>query len=66
MKYVDAGYAIALDDVGANPDSLALLPLVAPDGARPRVAEASAGPEALSTAGAEQPAPDTRPGGEPR
>jgi EAL domain-containing protein (putative c-di-GMP-specific phosphodiesterase class I) len=26
-----AGYAIALDDVGANPDSLALLPLVAPD-----------------------------------
>jgi len=26
-----AGYAIALDDVGANPDSLALLPFVAPD-----------------------------------
>lgn len=26
----DAGCAIALDDVGANPDSLALLPLIAP------------------------------------
>jgi len=74
VKYVDAGYAIALSALALYAVLLVVrrrrleraVITASPDPGVPRVVEVSAGPEALGAAGAEQPAPAPRPGGEPR